>query len=182
MYYRLFFLLFLVGLTPVDALAQLPFSAKTLFAATPTPERLEQVNLYFNDHFEYRIEKSNVWLSRERFIEQGGGDCEDFALSKYQTLIETGIPATEFRFVYARLPRSGQHHIALLHLPSGKLLDNLTSDTRPLAQRQDLIVLFQFTANALYPSTLKRLSRAQLRTLQHWQASIRQAEPDRFAD
>lgn len=140
-----------------------------------SPERLEtleKINRYYNRHFSYHPETDDRWLHKDDFIRAGGGDCEDFALTKYQTLLESGWHSDEFRFVYARITDRDEYHIALLHHPSGRLLDSLTSDTRELSLRPDLQEQFQFTASGFYPGNMKQLSRGQLRNLQQWQRHL----------
>ncbi len=137
---------------------------------------IERVNRHFNTRFIYLADRDDLWLSREAFVKRGGGDCEDFALAKYQSLMEAGLPAEDFRFVYARQKASGTPHIALIHQPTGKVLDSLTSDTTDMNQRKDLQEEFRFTGSGFYPTKINRLSRAELKTLQQWQAIIRRTE------
>lgn len=137
---------------------------------------IESINKHFNTHFSYKPDRDDLWLTREAFINRGGGDCEDFALAKYQSLMEAGMPASDFRFVYAYQKSSGSAHIALIHQPSSKVLDSLTSDTASMRQRIDLKERFRFSGTGFYPTNTQNLSRAELKTLQQWQAIIRRTE------
>lgn len=141
-----------------------------------TFQHIEQINSHINSKFRYLTDRDDHWLTLDEFMAQGGGDCEDFALAKYQLLLESGLPKEDFRFAYTRLVASGEHHIALIHLPSSKLLDSLTSDTRSLNQRNDLLEEFRFSGIHFAPARQKKLSRTQLKTLQRWQSVIRKAE------
>lgn len=138
--------------------------------------QLEMVNAYFNSQFRYIRDRDDRWLQRDQLIQLGGGDCEDFALGKYQTLLEQGFSPSEFHFLYARIPDTGEYHIVLIHHPSGKLLDSLTPETKPLAERPDLQAEFRFTGTTFLPNSREQLSRAELKSLQQWQHYIQQAE------
>lgn len=164
---RLFYFAFFAVWTPVTA-----YSA----ASENAQDALRQINDYFNNHFTYRTEPNDRWLLKERFIAEGGGDCEDFALGKYQALLERGLQSSEFRFVYALQIQTGSYHILLRHAPTGLLLDSLTSSMNPIEQRPDLSEQFQFTSRQYYPGEKSRLTRNELRSLQAWQQSIRLAE------
>lgn len=142
---------------------------------------LDSINRDFNIRFSYRRDRGDRWLNREEFYALGGGDCEDFALAKYHTYLEAGLSRGEFVFIYARQKASGEYHIALIHLPSGKLLDSLTTDTRPILHRDDLEEIFRFDGTHFYPGQIKHLSRGQLRSLQQWQALIRKVEDTAIA-
>lgn len=138
---------------------------------------IEQINKNINSKFRYLRDRDDLWLTRDDFVARGGGDCEDFALAKYQSLLEAGLSKEDFRFVYARQITSDEYHIALIHEPSGLLLDSLTPETTAISQRNDLQEEFRFSGLNFYSSAGKKtLSRAQLKTLLHWQASIRKAE------
>jgi len=173
--YALFLVLFLLSSVSAKANSQPNFNAES-FVNDTAEAKIERVNQFFNSKFEYRDENYDYWLQKEAFIAQGGGDCEDFALSKYQALLESGLPAEDFHFVYALHKGTGQHHIALRHTPTDKLLDNLTSDTRSVRHREDLTVLFEFTATRFFPSELRRLTRSQHSTLLRWQKHIQRAQ------
>lgn len=168
----------LLALTLVPAKAEDYPTQTTLSVGQPSESLLliESINKHYNTYFSYKPDRDDLWLTREAFINRGGGDCEDFALAKYQSLMEAGMPASDFRFVYAYQNTSGIPHIALIHQPSSKVLDSLTSDTASMRQRTDLKEQFRFTGTGFYPTNTQNLSRAELKTLQQWQAIIRRTE------
>lgn len=133
----------------------------------PELQQLQQVNRFFNEHIRYTEDAelwnvSDYWASPRETLEQGAGDCEDFALAKYFTLRELGVPTEHLRLVYTTLAHNGQAHMVLALWPTpgheALVLDNLDVDVKPLSQRQDLSVQFAFDAQHIY-----RLERNDLR-------------------
>ena len=61
-------------------------------------EKLEQVNRFFNQTpFVSDMEhwgKEDYWATPIEMLATSGGDCEDFAISKYFTLLQLGVPIT----------------------------------------------------------------------------------------
>ncbi len=139
--------------------------------------QLASTNRFFNQHLRYAEEKVDRWLLLDDFLAAGQGDCEDFAIGKYQTLLAKGFRAEEFSFIYAIQRGSGQAHIALLHNPSQSLLDSITNELSPLIERNDLKPILAFTAkNYQLLSSTKTLSNSERNLLSQWQHIIYRAE------
>ncbi|UVJ46535.1 transglutaminase-like cysteine peptidase [Pseudomonas sp. LS1212] len=58
-------------------------------------------------------EQTDYWASPLETLEQGAGDCEDFALAKYFTLQLLGISESNLRLVYTTLASTKQAHMVL---------------------------------------------------------------------
>lgn len=143
----------------------------------PLSRLLHLTNRFYNERIEYAPERADHWLQREELLRYGRGDCEDFALSKYQHLLEQGVSGQLFSFLYARQNPSGQAHIALLYKPDNLVLDILTDKILPLAQRTDLTPVLEFTAESYQLlGQQQRLSRGEFSTLIRWQKVLSQAE------
>lgn len=72
------------------------------------------------------VRVSNRWSTLVEFMHRGG-DCEDYATSKYQLLRELGIPAGDLRVVVVYERRMRAHHAVLaVRQPDGSawLLDS----------------------------------------------------------
>ncbi|HDO1079359.1 TPA: transglutaminase-like cysteine peptidase, partial [Aeromonas salmonicida] len=69
-------------------------------------QKLEKVNQFFNRmRFLDDIKlwrKKDYWATPLEFLGAAGGDCEDFSISKYFTLLELGIPDEKMRMVYVK--------------------------------------------------------------------------------
>ena len=92
-------------------------------------EQLFKVNLWLNS-FPYKQDnhiygKSDHWSSPTEFLIHGG-DCEDFAITKYITLRELGFTAEELNIAIVYDVFSGTDHAFLLVNQDGKeyVLDN----------------------------------------------------------
>lgn len=122
-------------------------------------EKLQVVNRFFNQRIRYGEDQDlwglfDYWAAPQETLERGAGDCEDFALAKYFTLLLLGIPEQRLRLVYTTLSATRQAHMVLGYWPENGevavLLDNLSPEILPFAQRQDLQMQFAFGADHLY--------------------------------
>ena len=129
--------------------------------------RLQTVNQFFNRRLLFREDietwgQIDFWASPLEFLERGQGDCEDYAIGKYFSLIASGVPATKLRMVYVKAIFGGQAsvqqaHMVLAYYPSSGadplILDNLIGDIRPASKRPDLIPVFSFNSEGLWQGT-----------------------------
>lgn len=146
-------------------------------------QQLEVVNRYFNEQIRYQEDLNDHWQSLAETLRSGAGDCEDFALSKYQTLLASGTKASNFSFVYALRQPDQLAHIALLYKPGNLVLDNLTNELKPITARADLSPVLEFTAtNYQLFEKQPPLTRAELVSLQRWQKILRLAEQQSSKD
>lgn len=118
---------------------------------------LDAVNTYFNripgvtdqDHWH----ADDYWATPAEMLASNGGDCEDYAIAKYQMLRELGVPIVRLRMVYVRAGQADEAHMVLAYYPeSGTeplILDNLDRDIRPAAQRADLRPVYSFNDDDL---------------------------------
>jgi predicted transglutaminase-like cysteine proteinase len=123
-------------------------------------DKLQQVNAFFNEvpwlsddkHWGQR----DYWATPLEMIGTHGGDCEDFSIAKYITLVKMGVDAAKLRITYVRAPRLGQPHMVLAYYPEKGaeplILDNLDKTIRPAGQRMDLIPVYSFNAKSLWAS------------------------------
>lgn len=90
---------------------------------------IEAVNAYVNG-FRYipDIENygvSDYWATPAEFIQHGGGDCEDFAIMKYEIIKYDGL-GRDLYFLLVYDTRSVAYHLVLV--VDGKVLDNQYKD------------------------------------------------------
>lgn len=123
--------------------------------------------------------QADYWATPLETLAQGAGDCEDFAIAKYLTLIELGVPESRLRLVYVRAQigeQAPQAHMVLAYYSTPEaeplILDNLLRSIQPASRRTDLTPLFSFNAAGVWvqgnpnaQSGADRLSR--------WQDAIR---------
>ena len=98
--------------------------------------------------------KENYWATPVEFLGQGQGDCEDFALAKYFTLKEMGIPIDRLRLVYVTSKKLKQAHMVLAYyeMPDADplILDNLTPWILYGSERPDLIPIYTFNSESIW--------------------------------
>ena len=86
-------------------------------------DKLKRVNRFFN-MFRFIDDiklwgVSNYWATPIEFIGVNGGDCEDYSIAKYFTLLELGIPDEKMRITMVKAVKLNQYH---MYLPTMKLL------------------------------------------------------------
>lgn len=136
-------------------------------AALDEEARLAAVNQFFNRRIQFRDDaeiwsQADYWASPLELLDKGAGDCEDYAIAKYFSLVATGVPAAKLRLVYVRALIGGpggtaQAHMVLAYYaqPAAEplILDNLISELRPASRRPDLSPVFSFNAEGLWQGT-----------------------------
>ena len=128
-------------------------------------EKLEAVNLFFN-LFEFMSDISHwgeqdYWASPLEFVVSGGGDCEDFSIAKYFTLLELGVPDEKMLITYVKAIEINQAHMVLTYYetPSSVplVLDNLNGEMLPATKRPDLVPVYSFNGKGLWEAKQRGL-------------------------
>jgi len=108
---------------------------------------------------------SDYWANPIEFIVSQGGDCEDFALAKYFTLIEMGIPAEELMITIVQLESSNEVHAVLVYRDSTSreplVLDNITTSVLPLKNRNDIKPLYGLWDSSGYEMSVAKWQHQQ---------------------
>lgn len=123
--------------------------------------RLKAINTFFNRQVLYRDDREtwgavDYWASPLESLAKGQGDCEDYAIGKYFSLLAAGVPGVKMRLVYVRAQIGGGigAHMVLAYYPEPNaeplILDNLITDIRPASRRPDLAPVFSFNAEGLW--------------------------------
>jgi predicted transglutaminase-like cysteine proteinase len=128
----------------------------------PVEQKLAAVNTFFNRRIFYELDpvvwqQNDYWATPLEFMGRATGDCEDFAIAKYMTLLLLDVPNDKLRMIYVRARTAGaktEAHMVLGYFedPTGEpvILDNLISSVRPAAQRTDLSPVFSFNQQGLW--------------------------------
>jgi predicted transglutaminase-like cysteine proteinase len=156
--------------------------------------RLEAVNRFFNrrivfadDWQVWRVD--DHWASPLESLQQGMGDCEDYAIAKYFSLLVVGMPASQLRLVYVRLQIGGpggasQPHMVLAYYASPAaeplILDNLVSEIRPASRRPDLTPVFSFNSEGLWQGNGSQRMGDPVERLSRWREVLRKAREEGF--
>lgn len=122
--------------------------------------KLDRVNRFFNtlpfvdDPSHWRQE--DYWATPMEFLASNGGDCEDFAIAKFFSLISLGVDENKLTLTYVTALRLNQAHMVLSYYPSPRaeplILDNLIDDIKPSSQRPDLQPVYSLNGSGLWLS------------------------------
>jgi predicted transglutaminase-like cysteine proteinase len=124
----------------------------------PDEQKLEKVNQFFN-LFRFVDDKvlwgdSNYWATPMEFIGVNGGDCEDFSIAKYFTLLQLGVSEDKLRITMVKATSVNQYHMVLAYYETpGSIplvLDNLDKKIKPATQRRDLLPVYSFNGKQLW--------------------------------
>ncbi len=133
--------------------------------ALPETEQLKRVNDFFNHHIRYREDidhwgQSDYWATPLETLGSRAGDCEDFTIAKYVSLLRLGIPEERLRLIYVRAQVGGsytrisQAHMVLGYYESPRalplVLDNMVTLVQPADERTDLHPVFSFNSQGLW--------------------------------
>jgi len=121
-------------------------------------KKLEKANDFFN-LFQFIDDKklwgvSNYWATPIEFIGVNGGDCEDYSIAKYFTLLELGIADEKMRITMVKAVHLNQYHMVLAYYETPSsiplILDNINGVIKPANKRNDLIPIYSFNASQLW--------------------------------
>ncbi|MGV3653646.1 MAG: transglutaminase-like cysteine peptidase [Noviherbaspirillum sp.] len=125
------------------------------------PEKLALVNDFFNrvpflsdaEHWG----REDYWATPAEMLASFGGDCEDFSIAKYFTLVALGVPVDKLKITYVRakmLSPGNQAHMVLTYYATPAaipaVLDNLVPEIRPASARPDLVPVYSFNGDGLW--------------------------------
>lgn len=124
-------------------------------------EKLELANNFFNrirfvpdmEHWGRR----DYWATPVETLASNGGDCEDYAIGKYFTLLALGVEVERLRITYVKAKTrdpADQAHMVLTYYPAPDamplVLDNLDAGIKPASARADLTPVYSFNGNGLW--------------------------------
>lgn len=124
-------------------------------------DKLRAMNDFFNHMVVYEDDqviwgRMDYWTSPIELLNKGTGDCEDYALAKYFSLISLGIAPSKLRMVYVRADVGGAvlAHMVLAYYAQPNadpmILDNLNGEVLAASRRGDLAPVFSFNAQGLW--------------------------------
>ena len=127
-------------------------------AKLPQDEQLKRLNLYLNGLLSQYDDITNAtpehWATPKEFLRVGFGDCEDYALIKYYSLIRLGFDAKKLSLVIVKEKFRGGDHMVLAYFDKPKkpplILDNLSFKVLRLDKRVDLEARFFLNASGVY--------------------------------
>lgn len=155
-------------------------------------EKLQRINDFFNQRIAFDDDRSvwgqgDYWATPIETMGQGRGDCEDFSIAKYYSLLNLGIPVSKLRLVYVKATQSGPGgtfqvaHMVLAYYATPNadplVLDNLNTQILPASRRSDLAPIFSFNGAGLWQGTGNQSSKSNL---SRWQDLLARARAEGF--
>ncbi len=143
-------------------------------------EKLNKVNTFFNRRILYQTDmeiykQEDYWASPLEFMGRGTGDCEDFAIAKYMTLLALGIKNENLRLAYVRFKSGNTAPIAHMVLgyyadPADEpvILDNMVTSIRPASMQTDLQPAFSYHSDCLWVGGASTSSADPTTRLSRW--------------
>ncbi len=124
-------------------------------------EKLRQVNAFWNQALIGGEDitiwgKTDYWATPLESLAKGAGDCEDYVIGKYFSLLRLGVSPDKLRLVYVRAQVGSQSiaHMVLGYYPAPQaeplVLDSLVDRIQPAHLRPDLTPVFSFNAEGIY--------------------------------
>lgn len=164
---------------------------------SPTEDKLRRVNEFFNRRIEFGTDmeiwgQSDYWATPMEVLAKGKGDCEDYVIAKYFTLLNMNIPDTQLRLIYVKARIGGpassiqQAHMVLAYYaaPDAEplVLDNLITEIRPAARRPDLQPIFSFNSQGIFAGVAANAAPGPGGTarLTRWQDLLQRARREGF--
>jgi predicted transglutaminase-like cysteine proteinase len=129
----------------------------------PEQEKLALANDYFNqsciwvsDMDHYGV--PDYWATPLEMLSSGGGDCEDYAIGKYFTLLALKVPMSKLKITYVKasvvsVPEQTSHMVLTYYPTPGAVplvLDNLNPVIKPATERPDLAPVYSFNGEGLW--------------------------------
>lgn len=153
-------------------------------------DTLNRVNQFFNSRMRFRDDitvwgQQDYWATPIEFLRKGAGDCEDYALAKYFSLREMGVPARQLRIIYVKALQLNQAHmvVAWYATPDATplILDNLKTAVLPATQRNDLLPVYSFNEQGLWiPQAGKSKRVGDSKRLSRWQDLLTKMRAEGF--
>lgn len=156
--------------------------------------KLVQVNDFFNTRIRFVDDIStwgikDYWATPLQTIGRRQGDCEDFSIAKYATLLLAGVDVNKLRITYVKADigetpgNNIQAHMILAYysspLAEPLILDNLIMEIRPASQRQDLTPIYGFNSKELWVGSAgKPASNNPVARLSRWRDLLLRMEED----
>lgn len=131
----------------------------------PDEKKLAVVNDFFNARIRWVEDIDNwgendYWATPLETMASRKGDCEDFSIAKFVTLLLGGVEMDKLRITYVKAQIGGHlsknyvAHMVLAYYPTPSgdpmILDNMVDALRPASRREDLKPVFGFNSKGLW--------------------------------
>jgi predicted transglutaminase-like cysteine proteinase len=127
--------------------------------------KLKRVNKFVNQRVRWVEDldnwgKKDYWATPLETLARRTGDCEDFSILKFVSLLLGGVEMNKLRITYVKAQMGGPSsksfiaHMVLAYYPTPSaepvILDNMVDLIRPASRRPDLKPVFGFNSDGLW--------------------------------
>lgn len=122
-------------------------------------EKLKLTNDFFNGQLFWVADnklwkKKDYWATPVETLIKNAGDCEDFTIIKYFTLISLGVPINRLKLTYVKAIKYNQAHMVLTYSENKRsiplVLDNINKKILPASKRKDLKPVYSFNGEGMW--------------------------------
>lgn len=150
-------------------------------------DKLKIINDYINSSIKYETDMQawnqlDYWAPPLELLNNGSGDCEDFAIAKYYGLKKLGINNSKLRLVYVQYKSYTedivQPHMVLSYVTENHqvlILDNLINEIKTSDERKDLTPVFSFNDEGIYEEMKENKLK---KSLSKWNEVIEKAKKE----
>lgn len=126
--------------------------------------KLKVINRFFNKSIPFKSDlahwqKEDYWATPYQSLITQGGDCEDYVIAKYYSLIKLGVDVKKLRITYVNALRINQAHMVLAYFrypdETPLVLDNLDPRIKRANKRRDLEPVYSFNATGMWLDKMK---------------------------
>jgi len=128
-------------------------------------EKLKLVNDFFNGQIRWISDKklwkkTDYWATPVETMLKQAGDCEDFTIAKYFTLIALGVPVKKLKITYVKAIKFNQAHMVLTYIVTKRaeplVLDNINKKILKGSKRKDLKPVYSFNGEGMWLAGSKK--------------------------
>jgi predicted transglutaminase-like cysteine proteinase len=121
--------------------------------------KLKLVNDFVNKNIQWIDDKviwnkNDYWATPMEVLSKRAGDCEDFSIVKYFTLISLGVPMDRLKLSYVKLLADNQSHMVLTYYETNKavpiILDNIHKRMKRASRREDIKPIYSFNDQGIW--------------------------------
>jgi len=122
-------------------------------------EKLVLVNNFFNRNIRWQDDikiwgQKDYWATPKETLTIKSGDCEDFCIGKYYTLVAMGVPIEKLKITYVKDLELDQAHMILSYYAykgsQPLILDNKNKRILKGSQRDDLKPVYSFNGDGTW--------------------------------
>ncbi len=122
-------------------------------------DKLKLTNDYFNQRLLWISDiklwkKKDYWATPLETLVKNAGDCEDFTIIKYFTLMSLGVPIKRLKLTYVKAIKYNQAHMVLTYSKNKRaiplVLDNINKSILPASKRKDLKPVYSFNGKGMW--------------------------------